>query len=79
VAQEPEGSSPHSQQPSTGHCPGPVYRRPSKRSYTCGRVARLFGGALSQQVLGVTLVERQSASCQSVAVIILRLYRSRLT
>jgi hypothetical protein len=44
-----------------------------------GRVAHLLGGAPSQRVLRVTPVERQSASCQQVAGIILRLYRSRLT
>jgi hypothetical protein len=32
VAQEPEGSSPHSQQPATGPCPKPVESNPHPRS-----------------------------------------------
>jgi hypothetical protein len=32
VAQEPEGSSPHSQQPATGLCPEPVEFNPHQQS-----------------------------------------------
>jgi hypothetical protein len=52
-----------------------VVADPASALSSCGRVARLLGGAPSQQVLGVTPVERQSASCQQVAGIILRLHR----
>jgi hypothetical protein len=52
---------------------------PASALSSSGRVARLLGGAPSQRVLGVIPAERQSASCQQVAGIILRLYHSRLT
>jgi hypothetical protein len=52
---------------------------PASALSSSGRVARLLGGGPSQRVLGVTPVERRSASCQQVAGVILRLCRSRLT
>jgi hypothetical protein len=52
---------------------------PASALSSCGRVARLLDGAPSQRVLGVVPAERQSASCQQIAGIILRSLRSRLT
>jgi hypothetical protein len=41
VAQEPEGSSPHSQQPATGPCPEPVISCPFPVLRLCRPVPRL--------------------------------------